>query len=40
MAGHRASVPGGMNTIKPLPRVSPLALVFVALAVVLALTRA
>ena len=38
MTGHGASVPPGMNAIKHLPRVSPLAVVFVALAAVLALT--
>jgi hypothetical protein len=38
MTGLGASVSPGMNAIKPLQRVSPLAIVFVALAAVLALT--
>ena len=38
MTGHEASVPPGMNAIKYLRRLSPLAVTFVALAAVLALT--
>ena len=38
MTGHGPSVPPGMNAIKSLRRVSPLAIVFLALAAVLALT--
>ena len=38
MTGHGASVPPGMNAIKSLRRVSPLAIIFVALAEDLALT--
>ena len=38
MTGNGVSVPPGMNAIKHLERVSPLAIVFVALAAVLALT--
>ncbi len=38
MTGHGASVPPGMNPINHLRRISPLAVIFVALAAVLALT--
>ena len=38
MTGHDASVPPGMNAINTLRRLPPLAIVFVALAAVLALT--